>query len=265
MNTPHTDLWFVPIEARPAARVRLICFPFAGSSAQVYDSWRFDNPDIEVRAAELPGHGARGLETPISQAMALVSALTEALLPLADRQLVLFGHSLGAFLAFGIARRLRVLGAKGPALLIVAGQRAPQLPDREAPLSHLDDRTFIDALRDYGGTPSELLENRDFMRRVLPALRADFMAAESFRYRPGEPLDCAIIALGGREDTTVSEEELPAWREQTRAGFELRMFSGGHFFVETARNEVLAVIAGRVGQLAGQPISAAPAPSGAVK
>lgn len=258
MNTLNADQWYVPIAARPAARVRLVCFAFAGGSAQVYDSWRLDNPDIEVRAAELPGHGARGLDTPISQAMALVSALTEALLPLTDRRIVLFGHSLGAFLAFGIARRLRVLGAPGPELLIVAGQRAPQLPNREAPLSHLDDRAFIDALRDYGGTPPELLENRDYMRRVLPALRADFMAAESFRYKPGEPLDCPILALGGREDSTVSETELNAWREQTRARFELRMFAGRHFFVESARTEVLAAIAERM-------VSAAPAPSGAMK
>lgn len=258
MNALNADDWYVPIVARPDAGTRLICFGFAGGSAQVYDGWRFDKPGIEVRAAELPGHGARGLETPIAQAMALVSALTEALLPLTDRRFVLFGHSLGAFLAFGAARRLRVLDAPGPALLIVAGQRAPQLPNREAPLSHLDDRALIDALRDYGGTPPDLLENRDYMRRVLPSLRADFMAAESFRYKSGEPLDCPILALGGREDTTVSKTELNAWREQTRARFELRMFTGGHFFVETARAEVLAAIADRM-------VSAAPAPSGAMK
>lgn len=238
------DRWFTPIERRQDAQLRLFCFPFAGGSAQVFAGWRIEiEGRLEILAAQLPGRGARLREPPIVQPAPLVSALTNAVAAHADRPYALFGHSLGAFLAFGVARRLRLLGKPTPAHLIVAGQRAPHLASREKNLSSLDDEAFIAALAEYGGTPREILSDADFMKLLLPALRADFMVAESFAYRDAPPLDCPITAFGGDHDDTANAEELGAWRAHTNARFEARILPGGHFFLDSARDSLLTGIA----------------------
>jgi medium-chain acyl-[acyl-carrier-protein] hydrolase len=118
--------------------MRLFCFPFAGGSAQAFREWRDHLPQsIELCAVQLPGREMRQRETPIASADDIVEALLPALLPLMDRPFILFGHSMGAVIAFELARGLQQEGRPTPECLIVSGRVAPHRPLTRAPINHL--------------------------------------------------------------------------------------------------------------------------------
>jgi medium-chain acyl-[acyl-carrier-protein] hydrolase len=171
-----------------------------------------------------------------------VQALRQAIQPHLNKPFALFGHSMGATIGFELARELRRQHASGPVHLFVSGGRAPQIPDPDPPIHHLPEKEFIAGLRRFNGTPEEVLRNPELMGLFLPILRADLAALETYSYTPGEPLDCSISAFGGLEDEKVSQDELAAWRDQTRGAFTLRMLPGDHFFLRTARTLLLHAI-----------------------
>jgi medium-chain acyl-[acyl-carrier-protein] hydrolase len=106
----------------------------------------------------------------------------------------------------------------------------------------LPDADFLDELRRLAGTPGELLDNAEFMKFMLPVLRADFALYETYAYAQQPPLDCVITAFGGLQDQRVSRAELEAWRDQTSTAFSLRMFPGDHFFLNTTQPLLLNVL-----------------------
>jgi medium-chain acyl-[acyl-carrier-protein] hydrolase len=101
---------------------------------------------------------------------------------------------------------------------------------------------LIEELRHLGGTPNDILNDTQMMQFLLPVLRADFAICEAYTYAHEAPLDCALSAFGGLEDSHVRDEDLAAWREQTNGPFELRMLPGGHFFLHSAREPLLEAI-----------------------
>jgi medium-chain acyl-[acyl-carrier-protein] hydrolase len=239
--------WVRCQKSNPSARLRLFCFPFAGGIG-VYNSW-FDKlqPDVQ-RATELysillPGHEANHGEGLFSSISPLVDLLVPTIASYQSTPFVFFGHSMGALVSFELARQLRRQRIPGPVHMIVSGHRAPQLRDPRPILHQLPDREFQHELRELGGTPETVLQNPELMELLLPVLRADFALCESYLYAAEEPLDCSITAFGGNNDLKVSREELSAWQTQTRKSFSLRMFPGGHFFVQTAEMLVLRILA----------------------
>jgi len=173
----------------------------------------------------------------------IVAGLTEAFDPYRGTPVALFGHSLGALVSFEFARRLRTIG--DPLVhLFVSGRAAPQLPDPEAPISHLPTPKLVDAvLKRYRNIPEEILNDPDMMNLWLPALRADFMMNETYQYTAEPLLECPISSFGGIQDASASPEELAAWRHQTSGTFRLNMFPGDHFFINSARESVLKSVA----------------------
>src|SRR5262249_42750474 len=110
------------------SRIRLFCFPYAGSSAQIFHGWQQDLPrTIEVTPVHLPGRGKRIREKPFTELTALAEVLTGEISPHVDKPYALFGHSLGAIIAFEVARGLRRRGLPLPRRLFVSGCRAAQL------------------------------------------------------------------------------------------------------------------------------------------
>ena len=221
----------------------MFCFPYAGTGAAIFRVWPDGLPaDVEVCPVQFPGRGTRLKETPFTRLSPLVEALAEALFPLLDKPFALFGHSMGALVGFELARRLRRQSGVRPVRLFVSAARAPQLPPRDRPIHALPEREFIAELRRLSGTPGELLEDVEFMRIMLPVLRADFAVCETYVHSTEAPLDCSISTFGGLQDQRVSRRDLEAWRDQTSASFSLRMFSGDHFFLNTTQPLLLQAL-----------------------
>jgi medium-chain acyl-[acyl-carrier-protein] hydrolase len=248
MNRPSTlGSWVVVPAPRPAARLRLICFPFAGGGASVFFPWaRLVPPEVELCAVQLPGREARLREAPVTDWGALMDRLVTELKPYIDRPYAFFGHSVGATMAFELARRLRAAGLRAPEHLFASGRAAPHLPP-ELPLVHaLPEAEFMAELRRLAGTPEEVLRNEELMSILVPLLRADFTLSETYPIREEAPLDVPVSAYGGSGDERVSSEAVEAWRQHTTGPFRQVTFDGGHFFINEKRDEVMAELGGEL-------------------
>lgn len=230
------------------ARLRLFCLPYAGGGAGIFQGWSTGLPaDIEVCPVQLPGREIRMMEPAFRHIDPLVDTLVPALLPYLDRPYAMFGHSMGALIAFEVARRLTGRHGLPPRWLFVSGHRAPQLPDPDPPIHHLPDEQFIAELRRLKGTPEEILQHAELMQLLLPRLRADLALAETYTYRADAPLACPISAFGGSRDSEVSLAELEAWHEQTTDRFRSRLIPGDHFFLQSGRATLWADIGEQLG------------------
>lgn len=151
---------------------------------------------------------------------------------------------MGAVLAAEVARALEAEGGPLPRHLFVSGRRPPHVPGPESPLHVLPDGAFVRELeRRYGGMPAEITRHADLLELLLPAIRADVRALETHRPPPRPPLSCPISAFGGGDDRLTPREHLEAWRGETGGAFRVRVFAGGHFYLDAQRAEVLADVA----------------------
>ncbi|ANP49609.1 medium-chain acyl-[acyl-carrier-protein] hydrolase [Streptomyces griseochromogenes] len=223
--------------------VRLFCLPYAGGSARAYLPWARQLADAaDVTPLELPGRGERIRELPCGRMEPLLDDLLPRIARSADEPFALFGHSLGAAIAYELAHQLRDRHGVQPVRLFVSAHRAPHLPLRERRITHLSDDAFAAHLRDLGGTPAEVFDSPDLMRLLMPVLRADFALSEGYGHMADDPLDCPVTAFGGTQDPDVSVEELSAWQRHTRDRCRVRMLDGDHFFVQTAQTQLLQVV-----------------------
>jgi len=237
------DSWIACRKPNPQARLRLFCFPYAGTGASIFRTWSNGLPaDVEVCPVQFPGRGTRLMETPFTQLSPLVQALAQALVPLLDKPFAFFGHSLGALVGFELARQLRRQFGVQPVRLFVSADRAPQIPPRDRPIHALPEREFLVELRRLNGIPGKVLEEAELMQIMLPVLRADFAVYETYVYSTEPPLNCVISSFGGLQDDRVSRGDLEAWRDQTSDSFSLRMFPGDHFFLNTTQALLLQVL-----------------------
>jgi surfactin synthase thioesterase subunit len=223
---------------------RLFCFPYAGASAGFYNKWQARlSPQVELCPVELPGHGAR-MGQPLETTM---PGLVEHLLPRVSLggapRFGLFGHSLGALVAYEVAHALRARSGMEPTALIVSGSSAPSMRDPARYSALSSDADLLAELVRLEGTPSSVLANAELMDLTLPIIRADFRICADYEYRPRPPLHCRILALGGDADASVTPGRLAAWRSHTTGDFSLKMLSGGHFFIRERESQLLDAIA----------------------
>ena len=174
MNTgPKSDApsWLAFHKLNPQARLRLFCFHYAGGSARVFREWHDLLPTVEVCPLQLPGRGTRIKEGSVRRVAPLVEQLARELSPKLDMPFAFFGHSMGALIGFELARLLRRERGLNPAHLFISGRRAPQLRAAGPPIHNLPDDEFIERLRDYNGTPEEVLRHprADGTDAALPA------------------------------------------------------------------------------------------------
>jgi medium-chain acyl-[acyl-carrier-protein] hydrolase len=254
MNTfPNGNPWFAHVASNPRAMLRLFCFPHAGGGASAFRDWPSDlPPSVEVWPIQPPGRETRMLEAPFTQLMKLAQAIEQAIRPYLDKPFAFLGHSMGARVCFEVARLLRQHGGPSPVGLLISADRAPQLPNPNAPIHALPKAKFLAELRRLNGTPESVLQYADLMELLLPLLRADLTLIETYAYQPQAPLDCPISAMGGLQDPEANRQELEAWREQTRGAFTLRMFPGDHFFLASSKAAVLAALSQDLKQLVSQ-------------
>jgi medium-chain acyl-[acyl-carrier-protein] hydrolase len=243
-STTRRTPWFSCLEPRPRSHIRLFCFPYAGGGAAIFRGWpALLPPEIEVWVVHLPGREQRISEVPHTSVPSLVAAICDEFAEDRDRRFAFFGHSMGALVAFEVVRRLRHLQLPGPECLVVSAHPAPHLVDLHEHLADLPDTAFIQAVRELNGTPLELFDDPELLDLVLPLLRADFKAIESYVYGAEEPLPCPIIAYTGTEDAEVPAEEVAPWQEHTTSRFRLRFFPGDHFFLQDETETLVPLIA----------------------
>jgi medium-chain acyl-[acyl-carrier-protein] hydrolase len=232
--------WVLGSRPNPRSLLRLLCFPYAGGAAAAFRLWVGAlAPEVEVCPVQLPGRGSRFREVPFRNVKELVSAAADGLRPMMDVPFALYGHSMGAVVAFELARELRRRSWPAPVLLAVSGRQAPPRPSPLPPFGHLPDPEFLrEVCGRYDNIPEEVLAEPELLQLVLPALRADILLLETYPYTRELPLDCPISCFGGEEDRHVSRADLDAWAEHTRGGCKVRTFPGGHFFIDSAREAV---------------------------
>jgi surfactin synthase thioesterase subunit/glycosyltransferase involved in cell wall biosynthesis len=233
--------WFPNAEAGEVTRLRLFCFPHAGGGASAFARWSI-LPDVCITAAHLPGRENRAVEPPPQSMTELVGALADAIQPFLNRPYGLFGHSMGAVVAFELAQLLRERNQPQPRALYVSGARAPRFRRGWTPPPEPSEEEFKQELLRLEGIPAEALENEELLSVILPALRADTALYRNYIYKDRPPLDCPIHAYGGDSDPNVKREHLEAWQEHTTGAATVRLFQGGHFFLQTAQKLFLKAL-----------------------
>ena len=235
-------VWLRRLAPAPQPWVRLVCFPHAGGTAAFFRSWHDVLPaDIELYAVQYPGRLDRVTDPCVRDMDLVAGPVAAAIRSLSDRPLALFGHSLGAVIAYEVTRRLPARPRPAVARLFVSGRPAP---DRQrSGTKHLaSDEALWAELARLGGTAPDVLADGEIRRAFLPALRSDYCLSETYRPRPGPPLECPVTVLLGDRDPEVDLAEAASWANFTRAELSVRTFPGEHFYLTACLPEVVREI-----------------------
>ncbi|GAB3823462.1 thioesterase II family protein [Dactylosporangium cerinum] len=255
MTTDDEDLWIRNYHPAAPGSPRLVCLPHAGGSASFYfPVSRALAPDVEVLAIQYPGRQDRRTEPSETDLHELARRIFGVLRGRADQPLALFGHSMGASLAFEVARLLEHEEGVVPLWLFASGRRAPSRV-RDERVHQEDDDGLIRELRRLSGTNGDLLGDEEVLRMILPAIRADYTAAETYRCRPGPPLSCPVTVFVGDADPKVTLDEARSWREHTTGAFDFHTYAGGHFYLTGHQAAVLRVMAAQLGTHRARPVA----------
>ncbi|GJF28381.1 thioesterase [Kitasatospora sp. NE20-6] len=240
---PGRSPWLRTFVPRPAAAVRLVCFPHAGGAASSFRELAARLPDgIELTAVQYPGRQDRYLAPFVTDMAALAAEIHQEVAPRIDRPTAFFGHSMGATVAYETARLLRPRFPSPLLALFASARRAPDAC-RPTGLDFAGDdeavRTFIQEL---GGAGADRLGEEELWQLTLPMLRNDFLLADAYRYAPGPPLGCPVIAVGGDRDTRFTPDDARRWSGHTVGAFEQHVLPGGHFYTEECPERLAALL-----------------------
>jgi surfactin synthase thioesterase subunit len=224
------DLWLRVFHPAPQRPVRLVCLPHAGGSASAFFGFSAEVDSVaEVIAVQYPGRQNRWRDQPVTDLVELAEQVADVLLAELSGPVALFGHSMGAAVAFEVARRLERAG-RAPVWLFASGSRAPSL-ERSEGIHQLDDKGLVEELIQLGGTDPRLLAEREILDLMLPAIRADYTAIETYHAADDATVACPVTALTGDDDERAALDQVQAWQRHTSGQFDLRVFSGGHFYL----------------------------------
>lgn len=248
--SPETKNWFA--ELCQQNKVNCCVFPYSGSGVASFASWKRGFSDqTGLFAAKLPGREDRLEETPRTELLPLASDFAHAIHASAfvNQPLVLAGFSLGALLAFEVARQLRELDVR-VSLLFAGAARAPHGKWSRGRLHKLKkDDDFIKGLnQQYSAIPQAVIDDPEARSLLLPIIRADITLFETYKYTASEPLDCEIVTLSGTEDPVVRAKHIAPWKQLGKS-YRHRSFAGGHYFARTQRDAVVDTICRRIHRL----------------
>jgi surfactin synthase thioesterase subunit len=235
------DRWIRRFVQAPGASARLVCLPHAGGSASYYlPVAKALAPKVDVLAIQYPGRQDRRNEPCLHSCQEMADGVFEALKPYTDKPLTIFGHSMGASVAFELVRRLENAGVH-PTGLFASGRRAPDRV-RDERAHTLDDKGLIAEVQRLGGAGAHLLDDEDIAAMALPSIRGDYRAAETYRWTPGPKLTTPLTAFIGDADPKVDLDEGKAWAEHTAGEFAIRVFDGDHFYLDGNMTAVVAAL-----------------------
>lgn len=221
--------WILQPKLNHSTSLNLICFPPGGCGASIFNSWsKYLPSSLAISAVQLSGRETRFKEIAFSNMDLLIPELLIGILPyIKDVPFAVFGHSVGALIAFEFVRQLYQNNFPVPEHLIVSGRRAPHIPLDK--ILHLQpDSALIEELRLIGGTSDLILNDPELMSLFLPIFRADFTINETYQVNDKFSVNCPILAIAGCDDPLVNQGFLEQWRQYTTGEFEAVMLSGGH-------------------------------------
>ncbi|MEW2548399.1 alpha/beta fold hydrolase [Streptomyces sp. NPDC047002] len=251
------EAWLRRLRAAPgptAGAPLLVCFPHAGGAASSFRPLAAAlGGAVETVAVQYPGRQDRYAE-PCVEDLDEMAALVAESLRLRDggqgRPTAFFGHSMGATLAFAVARLLEGPGSSGPVGLFASARKAPSVAEgRQVHL--LGDAEVVAELKSLGGTAAGALDDEELVGLVLPAVRSDYRALETYRPRPGERLGCPVTAVLGDADPRVAPAQAAAWAGHTASEFRIRVLPGGHFYLNDQVEAVAGLVRERLAAWAG--------------
>lgn len=207
----------------------LICLPYAGGSSAIFSKWhKYFSKKIKILAIDYPGHGKKFHELLKTE----VKLIVEAILPELPKNLsncYLYGHSLGAIIAFEILRTLQEQHKPLPMHLIVSGANSPAFPDEEENIGQLSDNEFLSKMQNrYKGFTQEILEQNELLQILIPIVRADVLASENYLFKESSKISCPITAIAGVDDKDIQLEKLMAWGNLTSKSFRHVLIPGDH-------------------------------------
>lgn len=244
MATEHSSRWFRRYRRVASPRLRLVCFPHAGGSASAYRSWASLLPDdVELLSAQYPGRQDRLAEPCLVSMDQFTDAACTALTPFLDLPVALFGHSMGASLAHEVALRLERTGT-APLTLLVSSRMPPR--HHRPRIEAWDDQALLADVRVLDPDSEAILADPDMRELMLPAIRADYLVADSYRPAPDPTVGIPVVAYAGDRDPYVSVWQLRAWAEITKSNFQMAVFPGHHFYLRANMAELVQDISARL-------------------
>ncbi len=259
MTTTMSAKWLRRLRPSIDPDLRLVCLPYAGGTAGSFTTWITHVPDwIELLAVQYPGRQDRIGEPCVDDIRALADEIVAALEPLADRPLSLFGHSMGALIAYEVALRLEESTADRLQMLFVSGQRAPHEFNHAA--EKLSDAEVEAEIRYYGWVDSSILDDPEICDAVLPSLIADFRAAFSYRRHTPQLLRAPVVAYAGRDEPNIAAADLQRWSELSTSESSHRLFDGDHFYLADRPDDLVADIVTRLSNQGASPVGRSPQP-----
>lgn len=219
----------------------LFCLPYAGGGSGIFHGWKEYLRDVvTVKPLLLPGRERRINEVAPENMQDLASSIFKELLPDFQQPWALFGHSMGASLAWEIAAIAdKNHQIQKPKLLIVSGRASPDLKPLKKPVHLLPDSEFIEKLRELGGTPQEILNSKEMMALLLPMLRGDFKRSETWEPSKHILESSPILSFGGIDDSESNLSRISNWALYTKSWHKNYIFPGGHFYINNQRAPLL--------------------------
>jgi medium-chain acyl-[acyl-carrier-protein] hydrolase len=219
----------------------VVCIPHAGGGASTFVPWQ-RALGHRVLAVTLPGREGRIGEPPLERITDMAEWVVADLRRREIEDAVLFGHSMGALVAYEVARRLPRSASPAIAQLVVSGCQCPAAFSADHLSEIADDDAFLHAVSAYGGLPAGLIACDELKAYAVSVLRADLGACDRYHHEPGPPLSIPVLAFAGTEDARVPVRDVMGWGGFTDSDFELRSLPGGHFFLTQHMDAMLAEI-----------------------
>lgn len=255
------ELWFLRKRhvEKSQVRYRLFLFPPAGGDVSTYLKWDERLPqNVETCFLKLPGRGMRICEPAIDNLEVLIEMLLKEIEKYNDKPFIFFGHSMGGLIAYNLAQKMSCNKMRLPERIIISSMKAPNFMDtfsesltnnKEDKLYNKEDNEFFSRVKNLGGIPQTLMDNKEFMNLILPTFRCDMKLCETYDATTATKLDIPLDIYGGNRDIVAKKEELEGWRKYTTKNCSTTIFSGNHFYFLDNPNILLFQISSRLNDI----------------
>lgn len=246
-SASRNQAWFRILKTSPTVRQRIFCLPHAGGSASLYRKWADALPaDTELIAVQYPGREERLNEPCIDNMAELVSALIQSLLRqphLLHQPYILFGHSMGAAVAYELCVRLQQHNQRLPCQLVVSASEGPGCIKVTA-LHQAKEQALLEEIVRLNADLTYLMQMPELTELILPSLKSDYTLIETYGAAPPSrhTVRTSVTAMVGLQDEEITLADVKAWAQISDHGFRLCSYPGGHFYLNEHYPSMIKVL-----------------------